>query len=138
MITPQQWCRIGSGDILIDRSGVHRVVLEGPRDVGAKPRDHASRKMVTLAIRRRSWTGRAHTVVNYTDAKNRFTFPKKLLSIGARAAICRANTQRLIDIGFDVVREAKRELAESVRFQAEGSAAARRARVFLKRRGVET
>lgn len=91
------------GDIVLF-NGKPRVVQQGPSDYDGK--------YVTFSIRRRSWTGRAYTVYLHTDIKKICSLPRKKFNL---IAMCNAEKEHLASIGFDWIKELRRELSEDRR-----------------------
>ncbi len=116
MISKSDFNNLRHGDVVLWRNGssaVYRTVIDGPAD-----KDEREGNAVTLAIRRRSWTGRAYTVYGWNDIKHRIKLIKKTSLV-----MLAEERDRLKDIGFNVRRELARTLKE--------------ARAYKQRRGFE-
>ncbi len=69
------WMRtVQVGDVLVNATGAYRVV----RDVARFP--CGALRSLTFTIRRRSWTNRAYTVINFTDLRHQGYRPARARS----------------------------------------------------------
>lgn len=104
MITLKQFRKLKRGDVvLFGKRKVARVVQVGPANF-EPPIDS-----IRFAIMRRSWTNRAVTCYGFNDVKRLLTIPRNKLHT---PTIQRANEQALVDIGFNVDKEKRREFKQ--------------------------
>jgi len=113
-LTLERFLTVRHGDILTrDRGADPRLVLVGPGDgdpdATERP-ESASRQHVWFPIRRRSWTGRAKTLVNFADLKRR-GYTRVWRPKTARD-ICGIERDLLAQMGFDWVAQLRREIRE--------------------------
>lgn len=129
LIDWELFCRIRHGDILITkwdtlRAGTYRLVLTGPADYDAEFRVVAdetptSKAYVQVPIHARSWTKRAYTVMNFYDTVHVYGPCYAFRPHTARWA-CQLERDTLTRLGFDVVRELLREIADTERIERLG------------------
>ena len=122
MISKLEFAKIKRGDVVLF-NGTPRVVQEGPSDRQETLSRLASddpesalnewgfRMRITFSIRKRSWTGRAKTTYLYNDLKRVIQIAPKLRLL----EICKAEKDHLASIGFDWIKELRREVNESLR-----------------------
>lgn len=119
-LTWERFRELKHGAVLQTGCGALRLVVMGPgdarREISTVP---TSKAYVTLPIRRRSWTGRAWTLMNFYDltcgtyAKPN---PTRIIPVRSARELCRVERDLLRAIGFDWVAQWRRELAEAARF----------------------
>lgn len=125
MLTKKQFKSLKVGDVVLFRGNPRTV-----RNVSWLNTRGGGRGAITFSIRRRSWTGRIFTVYGYNDVKHFISLPRKHRG---QSEVCRIEESLLIDNGFNVVREIKRELAEDDRCSRLGFARNRSATALLRK-----
>ena len=120
--------RIQHGDVLVtgwdtQRAGTYRLVLTGPGDYDAEfritPDSPTSKAYVQVPIHARSWTGRAHTLMNFYDLTHGYG-PSYVIRPGRARWLCELERSTLTRLGFDWVAELVREIADVDRCEGLG------------------
>lgn len=118
-LTWERFRELRHGAVIQTGRGTLRLVLQGPGDVRRKlPLRPTSKAWIWVPIHRRSWTNRAETMLNFYDltcGPYSKPNPSRIVPVRSARALCELEREILRGLGFDWVREWRRELAESER-----------------------